>query len=166
MKTVIQDKFLNIQQCMDLMRQYESASYYRNKAKKPIEKFDSFYPWNHGYKGKDNMGNSPGWLIDKINNLATEINGSVVDWIETVKWYSPCPGKSLHFDDASDKTTLACIIYLNSDYDGGQTYFEDGTVIMPVTGRALFFDGKYHKHGVTNLDHGTRYNISCWLKKG
>ena len=127
MKTVIQDKFLNIQQCMDLMRQYESASYYRNKAKKPIEKFDSFYPWNHSYQG-NNQGNCPLWWSKKINNLATEINGSVVDWIETVKWYSPCPGKSLHFDDASDKTTLACIIYLNSDYDGGQTYFEDGTV--------------------------------------
>ena len=166
MKTIIQDKFLNTEQCMWLMRQYESVSYYRNKEKKPIEKFNSYYPWNHEYKGKNTIGNCPGWLVNRINNLATEINGSVIDWIETVKWYSPCVGQRLHVDETSDETTLSCIIYLNSDYDGGQTYFEDGTVIMPVTGRALFFDGKYHKHGVTNLDHGTRYNISCWLKKG
>tara|TARA_R100000005_G_C4837632_1_gene110763 strand:- start:42 stop:527 length:486 start_codon:yes stop_codon:yes gene_type:complete len=157
-KTVIQDNFLSTEQCIWLIKQYENVS-------KPIEQFDSFYPWNHGYKGKDSIGNSPLWLIDKINNLATEINGSVVDWIETVKWYAPCPGKRLHSDDVSNKTTLSCVIYLNSDYTGGQTYFEDGTVINPVSGRALFFDGKYHKHGVTNVDHGIRFNISCWLKK-
>ena len=104
-------------------------------------------------------------MSKKINNLGTEINNSVIDWIETVKWYSPCPGKSLHVDNASDNTTLSCVIYLNDDYGGGQTYFEDGTLIMPKAARALFFDGKYYKHVVTNLDHGTRFTSSCWLKK-
>ena len=165
MNIIIQDKFLNIEECIFLIKQYEYVRRIKEEQKNPIKPFENhFYPWNHSYQG-NNQGNCPVWLSKKINNLAIKINDSVIDWIETVKWYSPCPGKSLHVDDASEETTLSCVIYLNDDYGGGQTYFEDGTLIMPKAGRALFFEGRQHRHGVTNLDYGTRYNISCWLKK-
>ena len=70
-----------------------------------------------------------------------------------------------HLDMAEDRTTLSSIIYLNSNYNGGQTYFEEGTIFKPRIGRAIFFDGHYYKHGVTLVNNNTRYVVAAWYKK-
>ena len=56
MKTIIQDKFLNIEECVFLIKQYENVRHIRDEQKNPIKQFDSFYPWNHSYQG-NNQGN-------------------------------------------------------------------------------------------------------------
>ena len=55
-------------------------------------------------------------------------------------------------------------MYLNSDFEGGHTYFTDGTSIAPKAGRIVFFDGKYHYHGVSPI-YNNRYTIAAWYKK-
>jgi hypothetical protein len=102
-------------------------------------------------------------FVNKINKISKTINDSIIDWSQIVYW----PKNSfqdLHFDSASNKTTLSSICYLNDNYEGGQTYFEDGTIFTPITGRILFFDGKHYLHGVKKIISGNRYVLAIWYK--
>jgi hypothetical protein len=108
------------------------------------------------------LNDSFGYLGELINEHAKQF-GAKIDWGKFVHWpkgsFQP-----LHFDNASDKTILSSIIYLNEDYQGGQTYFEDKTVVAPRNKRALFFDGTKYKHGVAPVTDGNRYTLAIWYK--
>jgi len=149
MKVVMEDKFLNKNQCKRLINFYNSQP---NKSKK----FNTTFPLSITETG-------PQFLKDKINQAGMDINNAVIDWFEIVKWPSPNEGKALHLDKASASTVLSSIIYLNDNYEGGHTYFEDGTTFIPVTGRAIFFDGQYYHHGVSSISKGPRYTVATWF---
>ena len=148
MKVVMQDKFLNKNQCKRLINFYNSQS-------KPLP-FKTTFTLLITEIG-------PQFLKDKINKAGMDINTSVIDWFQIVKWPSPNRGKSLHLDINSASTILSSIIYLNDNYEGGHTYFEDGTTFIPVTGRAIFFDGQYYRHGVSSISKGPRYTVATWF---
>jgi len=60
------------------------------------------------------------------------------------------------------------IIYLNDDYDGGETYYPDHNFkIDPISGRiAIHLSDCNHRHGVTQVKGSTRYTIaSFWTSK-
>ena len=103
-------------------------------------------------------------LVKKINKLSFMLNKSVIDWFQIVKWPASHPGKKLHLDTTNPRTVLSSIIYLNNDYEGGHTYFEDGTSFAPLTGRIIFFDGQYYNHGVSPVNNKNRYTIASWFK--
>jgi hypothetical protein len=69
---------------------------------------------------------------------------------------------NLHFDKEYDEMTS--ILYLNNDFRGGETFFEDGTIVSPVPGRALFFNGRTYLHGVNIITKGLRATFSIWYK--
>ena len=77
-------------------------------------------------------------------------------------FWPPGSLQDLHFDDTRDTTVLTSITYLNDDYDGGETYFENGITIKPQKGKTVFFDGKKYKHGVNKIIQGNRYTCTCW----
>jgi len=148
MKVVMEDKFLNKNQCKRLINFYNSKP---NKLK-----FNTTFPLNITAIG-------PQFLKDKINQAGRDINNSVIDWFEIVKWPSPNIGKALHLDTGSASTILSSIIYLNDNYKGGHTYFKDGTTFAPLTGRSIFFDGQYYCHGVSSISRGPRYTVATWF---
>ena len=104
--------------------------------------------------------------VTKLSEIPEEIKNNNInftpDWGEIVKWTNNSY-QQLHFDDSSDITKNTSITYLNNDYDGGETYFEDGTIIKPKTGRTVIFDGKKYKHGVNKVN-GVRYTLPVWYK--
>jgi hypothetical protein len=103
------------------------------------------------------------FLVKKLQRTSKFFN-SKIDWFQLIKW--PINSKqNLHFDTSSDQTTLSSIIYLNENFIGGQTYYEDNTTIQPVIGRALFFDGNFYKHGVKKVKKDVRYVVAAWYKK-
>ena len=153
MKVVMQDKFLNKNQCKDLI------NFYNAQPDKYTYKFKTTFPLLITEIG-------PQFLKDKINKAGKAINNSIIEWFEIVKWPSPNAGKSLHRDKTSASTTLSSIIYLNDNYEGGHTYFEDGTTFIPLTGRAIFFDGQYYCHGVSSISKGSRYTVATWFMHG
>lgn len=117
----------------------------------------------------DEQGNFTGMpefdnIFKFINNHTYKINKSVIEWIQIVKWPDDC-NQPLHNDFASDRTVYSSIFYLNDGYFGGQTFFEEGTIIMPKKGRALFFNGVEYKHGVMPIKKGPRYTIAAWYMK-
>jgi hypothetical protein len=100
-------------------------------------------------------------LEDKYNHFDKQ---NCVDWLEIVHW----PERSFqkfHKDFSSEKTVLTSITYLNDDFVGGETAFEDGTIIKPKKGRTLFFDGQHYTHKVNLIKKGNRYTVPVWYKK-
>ena len=150
MVTLIDDNLLSQSECnmlIDYYKKYESFS----------KKFRDVYPLD-----LDLRDPNLNFLKTKLNSISKNFN-SEIDWFQIVKW--PIDSKQdLHFDSASEKTTLTSIVYLNDNYTGGQTYYEDGTIFQPKEGRGLFFNGQYHKHGVKPVDKNIRYVVASWYK--
>ena len=146
MRTIIIDNFLSEAECHDLINFYKENEKFANK-------FRDVYPLELSKKH---------YLKLKLNKIAKEFN-SQIDWFQIVKWPIGAYQK-IHFDTASDKTTLSSIVYLNDEFEGGQTYFEEGTIFKPKIGRGLFFNGQYYKHGVTPVKNHTRYVVAAWYK--
>jgi leucine proline-enriched proteoglycan (leprecan) len=60
---------------------------------------------------------------------------------------------------------FSSIIYLNDDYEGGETYFPGfGVRIKPEPGlMVLFGSGPEYVHGVTKVRSGRRYTYAGWF---
>ena len=150
MKTLILDNFLSKEECKFLIEYYKSNT-------ENIEKFRDVFPLNLHFVEKLNF------LTFKLNKIAKEFDAQI-DWFQIVKWPKNSFQK-LHFDTAKKETVLSSIVYLNDNFEGGQTYFEEGTMFKPKEGRGLFFDGQYYKHGVTPVKKQIRYVVATWYKK-
>ena len=70
--------------------------------------------------------------------------------------------QNMHFDQARESTNLTSITYLNEEYLGGETVFENGVVIKPKIGKTVFFDGKKYLHSVNPLTKGKRFVLAIW----
>lgn len=59
------------------------------------------------------------------------------------------------------------IIYLNDNYEGGQTYFtNENKVCIPECGKIVIFpSGLQYTHGVLEVKQGKRYTIAGWLTR-
>ena len=62
-------------------------------------------------------------------------------------------------DIANEKTSITFLIYLNDDFSGGETFFNNqGVSILPATGRALFFlQEKVMMHEAKPILEGVKY---------
>jgi len=154
MITQVIDNFLDKEETKFLINYYNS-----NESKTFV--FGNTYPLDLPIK---NINQDFNFLIKKLNTNAKKINNSEIDWFQIVRW-GISTGQPLHFDTASNQTTLSSILYLNDDFQGGETYYKDGSLFSPVTGRILYFDGNYYKHGVKPITKGTRYTVATWYKK-
>ena len=92
------------------------------------------------------------------------IHDNVIDWMQIVRWPTGST-QAIHLDEASDETTIASITFLNDDFDGGETFFGDGTIVKPAKNKTIFFTGKNLLHGVNKVSSGNRYTIATWYKK-
>ncbi len=61
--------------------------------------------------------------------------------------------------------SFSSILYLNDDYEGGETYFPGHNVrFKPKAGTmVLFGSGPAYVHGVTKITKGTRYMYAGWF---
>ena len=80
--------------------------------------------------------------------------------VEIVKWHE---GKNQESHLDFDYHPYTSIIYLNDNYDGGQT-FVDKEIVTPETGKMITFKGAEIPHGVNKIEKGTRYTIPIWYK--
>jgi hypothetical protein len=92
-----------------------------------------------------------------INNLN---KNSFVNYAQIVEWKSGShQGK--HFD--FDFHPYTSIIYLNDNFDGGETVVGDKK-ITPERGKILSFTGNKIIHEVLEVKNGTRYTVPVWYK--
>ena len=66
-----------------------------------------------------------------------------------------------HYDEGD---SLAYILYLNDDFKGGETVFENNTIIAPKVGRLLLFTNGILLHKVNEITDGVRYVLAGWFK--
>ena len=81
--------------------------------------------------------------------------------IQIVEW-KPRSKQDPHFDTERDTTHLTSITYLNDDFLGGKTCFENGIEVNPKTGTTVFFDGVKEKHWVSEIQKDIRYTLAIW----
>ena len=153
MKTLICDNLLDEDECKFLINFYEDN--------KKLEKQhrDTLY-----MDLVPNMHNNVNLLAEKLTNIS-KLFFAKIFWMHLVKW-SPGSFQDLHFDTAEKDTVLSSITYLNDNFEGGETYFEEGTIFKPKKGRGLFFDGNFYKHGVKKVENDTRYVVATWYARG
>ena len=105
-----------------------------------------------------------GFFKDLENEYNSFDKKNCVDWLQIVHWPKGS-FQEFHKDFESQDTVLTSITYLNDDFVGGETIFEDGTIVKPKKGRTLFFDGMYYTHKVNLIKKGNRYTVPVWYKK-
>lgn len=96
-----------------------------------------------------------------LNNFIKGINKNyIINYFEIVKW--PCGEfQSEHLDfDFHPYTT---ILYLNDDYEGGETVVGDRS-IKPKKNKLIGFEGNKIIHQVKKITKGTRYTLPCWYR--
>ena len=86
--------------------------------------------------------------------------------------WEPGTSAGLHIDshDGNENIIFSFIIYLNSNFDGGEIYFpyQDFTY-TPAAGDLVLFPsgGKEYPHQVNQIENGNRYTIAGWfIQKG
>ena len=73
-----------------------------------------------------------------------------------------------HIDDHIP-AILSQVVYLNDDYEGGETFFTQlNLTVTPKRGTLVGFrcNCLKHEHGVNKILSGTRYTFTSWYKKG
>ena len=149
----IRKKFLNENQCKKLIQFYNT---YSNLA----YRYDtnSTYPLD--------TQEFPD-ITDKIKDICYNLNDSCeLNTHQIVMWPS---GSFMnpHFDPKND--VFACLIYLNDNYIGGETYLKRkwffNKKIKPETGKLVIFSNSKIFHWVSKVKKGTRYTLALWFTK-
>ena len=92
------------------------------------------------------------------------------DTLQIVRWF-PGMEQPPHADDMTNTNihgfehrVFGSIIYLNDDYEGGQTYYPNYKInITPQAGKLAVHPGDPdHLHGVTKIEGGMRYTIASF----
>jgi hypothetical protein len=83
------------------------------------------------------------------------------NYFELVKWPTGT-SQDLHKD--FDEHVFTSIIYLNNDFEGGETVVA-GSKVEPWAGRMVTFRGNKLDHKVLKVTKGTRYTIPVWYLK-
>jgi len=152
---VIENNFLNQKECEDLVQIYLSNS------DKYIEWYGSYPLKISNLSGEDLFFSKQ--ICQIIVNLGVTIFGSnlYIERAEITKWEVESD-KGYHRDDARDSTVLSSITYLNNDYIGGETFFDNKLVVTPEVGKIIFFDGKKYLHGISKVSKNPRYTLAIW----
>jgi hypothetical protein len=101
------------------------------------------------------------YIHGKITEHIKTINkDSFVDYFHAVRWREGlCMDK--HFDFAFQ--TWTSVIYLNDDYEGGETVVGERE-IAPLKGKIITFQGPSVLHGVNKVLKGDRYTAPAWYR--
>lgn len=72
----------------------------------------------------------------------------------------------LHTDHHPTKIRdISGILYLNSDFTGGETKFEDGTIVKPKKNTILLFPSNFvFPHESLKIKRGVKYCVVTWFR--
>jgi hypothetical protein len=100
-------------------------------------------------------------ITSKITNHITGIaENTFINYHQLVAWPETTFQKT-HLDWSYH--TYTSIIYLNDDFQGGQTEVAD-TMISPKSGKIVTFQGNIIPHQVMPIIGNTRYTLAVWYK--
>jgi len=94
-------------------------------------------------------------FLKHIHNIDNNVS---IDYFEIVERF-PTTYMDKHYDFDDQKYTS--VIYLNDNYDGGETVVEE-VVIKPKIGKIVTFEGPKMLHGVNLITNGSRFTLPVW----
>ncbi len=123
---------------------------------------------NHGavYYGGDVDTTVPSLdheVISKVNNICKNFDSnSNLDYVGVVRWPIGTFMKP-HVDDNNihKPDLFAAMLYLNDNFIGGCTCFEEFSV-KPEIGKLIVFSNSHYLHYVSKVDKAERFVLSFW----
>ena len=100
-------------------------------------------------------------LKNKLNNLVkSEDKHFNTAYFQIVRWPTgEKQGPHLDFNNFK----YSSILYLNDDFEGGETVVGNETVV-PEKNKIILFEGAKVPHKVNEVIKGARYTVPCWYK--
>jgi hypothetical protein len=169
------ENFIKNEEC-DILIKWISENVNKKGKINPSENFsyrqvdhllvDDFTTWNVMEKYR--------WKVSQYAIKHFDYEMLYPEYSDLVVWYSgdsmglhadnfDCIGGKPYTDDLYFRK-ISCLIYLNDNFEGGETFFENGNIIKPKKGMlAMFPSNCTHMHGVTRITNGTRYTMPMWL---
>jgi hypothetical protein len=151
------ENFLSGDECNRLIEIHKKFLMHRGKLHNETEVLNVMYMMSSDNEDDIFIKYIYGKITDHIK--ATD-RGSFINYFEVVKWKE---GLSMpkHFD--FDFHTWTSVIYLNDDYEGGETVVGDKEVV-PLKGKIVTFQGVSVLHGVNKVLKGDRYTTPVWYR--
>ena len=106
-------------------------------------------------------------VVESVTNLCKTFDDRVViDYAGVVRWPVGTFMKP-HIDPHrpnQEPDLFAAVLYLNDDFTGGYTGFEEYEV-KPEVGKLLLFSNSIYKHHVTKIEGVERFALSIWYNR-
>ena len=105
-------------------------------------------------------------VVSSINALCKSFDNSAeLDYVGVVRWPVGTFMKP-HVDDNNvhNPDVFAAMLYLNDDFSGGHTLFEEYD-IKPKTGKLIVFSNSKLLHYVSKVEDRERFVLSFWYKR-
>ena len=105
-------------------------------------------------------------VITKVNTLCKSFDSEIeLDYVGVVRWPVGTFMKP-HVDDNNvhNPDVFAAMLYLNDDFTGGHTLFEQYD-IKPEVGKLVVFSNSQLLHYVSQVEDSERFVLSFWYKR-
>jgi hypothetical protein len=105
-------------------------------------------------------------VVNGITRICKSFDEEIIlDYVGVVRWPSGTFMKP-HFDknDIHGQDVFAAMLYLNDDFEGGYTCFENFEV-KPESGKLIVFSNSLYLHHVSKVQNRERYVLSLWYKE-
>ena len=106
-------------------------------------------------------------IVDKVTNLCKTFDDRVLlDYAGIIRWPVGTFMKP-HTDPSrpdQNEDLFAAVLYLNDDFSGGYTAFEEYE-IKPEVGKLLVFSNTLYLHHVTKVESAERFVLSVWYNQ-
>ena len=106
-------------------------------------------------------------VVEKVTNLCNTFDDRVIiDYAAVVRWPSGTFMKE-HTDPprpGQKPNLFAALVYLNDNFTGGYTQFEEN-VVKPEIGKLLVFSNSHYKHSVSKIEGSERFALSIWFNQ-
>ena len=105
-------------------------------------------------------------VINSVTDLCKIFESEIVlDYVGVVRWPIGTYMKP-HVDDNNvhKPDVFAAMLYLNDDFEGGSTMFED-IEVKPESGKLVIFSNSQHLHYVSKVDKSERFVLSFWYSR-
>ena len=181
----IQDDFLDPKLCQPFLELYDKKDSFLESVthsdphesltvNPDIPKFD--FDKNHGAKywggnvdpihlteSKDKLFSS---VINDVTNLCKIFDDNIkLQYVGVIRWPIGTFMKP-HIDDNNihEPDIFAAMLYLNDNFTGGSTMFED-IEIKPKSGKLIIFSNHEHLHYVSEVGGAERFVLSFWYSR-
>ncbi len=105
-------------------------------------------------------------VIHRVNTLCKSFDSEIeLDYVGVVRWPVGTFMKP-HVDDNNvhNPDVFAAMLYLNDDFTGGHTLFEQYD-IKPEVGKLVVFSNSQLLHYVSQVEDSERFVLSFWYKR-